>query len=60
MRIVHFETGGLLGIAADEGSGWHGLTRRDPEFPGSLPELIGYAKAGMGLRRFVPCTLAQH
>ena len=40
MRIVHFETGGLLGIAADEGSGWHGLTRRDPEFPGSLPELI--------------------
>ena len=40
MRIVHFETGGLCGIAADEGSGWHGVTRRDPEFPGSLPELI--------------------
>ena len=40
MRIVHFETGGLSGIAADDGSGWHGLTRRDPEFPGSLPELI--------------------
>ncbi len=25
MRIVHFETGGVPGIAADEGSGWHGL-----------------------------------
>jgi 2-keto-4-pentenoate hydratase/2-oxohepta-3-ene-1,7-dioic acid hydratase in catechol pathway len=40
MRIVHFETGGALGIAADEGSGWHGLTQRDGGFPGTLPELI--------------------
>lgn len=40
MRIVHFETGGVLGIAADEGSGWHGLTQRDGGFPGTLPELI--------------------
>jgi acylpyruvate hydrolase len=40
MRIVHFETGGLSGIAADDGSGWHGVTQRDREFPGSLPELI--------------------
>jgi acylpyruvate hydrolase len=40
MRIVHFETGGVPGIAADEGSGWHGLTRRDGGFPGTLPELI--------------------
>jgi acylpyruvate hydrolase len=40
MRIVHFETGGVPGIAADEGSGWHGLTQRDRGFPGSLPELI--------------------
>jgi acylpyruvate hydrolase len=40
MRIVHFETGGVPGIAADEGSGWHGLTQRDPGFPGTLPELI--------------------
>jgi acylpyruvate hydrolase len=40
MRIVHFETHGVLGIAADEGAGWHGLTQRDNEFPGTLPELI--------------------
>jgi 2-keto-4-pentenoate hydratase/2-oxohepta-3-ene-1,7-dioic acid hydratase in catechol pathway len=40
MRIVHFETNGVPGIAADEGSGWHGLTQRDSEFPGILPELI--------------------
>src|ERR1700678_331416 len=40
MRIVHFETGGASGIAADEGSGWHGLTQRDGGFPGTLPELI--------------------
>jgi acylpyruvate hydrolase len=40
MRIVHFETRGVPGIAADEGSGWHGLTQRDSRFPGTLPELI--------------------
>src|SRR5579862_8423976 len=40
MRIVHFETSAALGIAADEGSGWHGLTQRDGGFPGTLPELI--------------------
>jgi acylpyruvate hydrolase len=40
MRIVHFEAGGVPGIAADEGSGWHGLTQRDGGFPGTLPELI--------------------
>ena len=40
MRIVHFETRGVGGIAADEGSGWHGLTQRDSGFPGTLPELI--------------------
>jgi len=40
MRIIHFETGGVLGIGADEGSGWHGLTQRDGGFPGTLPELI--------------------
>jgi acylpyruvate hydrolase len=40
MRIVHFETRGLPGIAADEGAGWHGLTQRDSGFPGTLPELI--------------------
>ena len=40
MRIVHFETRGVLGIAVDEGSGWHGLTQRDSGFPGTLPELI--------------------
>jgi len=40
MRIVNFETCGVPGIAADEGSGWHGLTQRDSGFPGTLPELI--------------------
>jgi acylpyruvate hydrolase len=40
MRIVHFETQGVPGIAANEGSGWHGLTQRDSGFPGTLPELI--------------------
>jgi acylpyruvate hydrolase len=40
MRIAHFEIGGIPGTAADEGSGWHGLTRRDAGFPGTLPELI--------------------
>ena len=40
MRIVHFETGGVAGIAVDAGSGWHGLTQRDGRFPGTLPELI--------------------
>ena len=44
MRIVHFETGGTFGIAADEGSGWHGLTQRDGGFPGTLPELIAQGK----------------
>jgi acylpyruvate hydrolase len=40
MRIVNFQIDGVPGIAADEGSGWHGLTQRDGEFPGTLPELI--------------------
>src|SRR6476660_6330178 len=40
MRIVHFEKGGVPGIAADDGSGWHGLTKRESGFPGTLPELI--------------------
>src|ERR1700723_290891 len=40
MRIVNFETHGVAGIAADEGSGWHGLTQRDSGFPGTLPELV--------------------
>src|SRR6204780_2044850 len=40
MRIVNFETRGVPGIAADEGSGWHGLSRSDNGFPGTLPELI--------------------
>ena len=40
MRIIHFETDGIPGIAADEGSGWHGLTQQDSGFPGTLPQLI--------------------
>jgi acylpyruvate hydrolase len=40
MRIVHFEKEGVPGIAVDDGSGWHGLTKRESGFPGTLPELI--------------------
>ena len=41
MRIVHFEgRGDVPGIAADDGSGWRGLTERESGFPGTLPELI--------------------
>jgi acylpyruvate hydrolase len=40
MRLVHFEKGDVLGIAADDGSGWHGLTERESGFPGALPDLI--------------------
>jgi acylpyruvate hydrolase len=40
MRIVHFEKGGVPGIAADDGSGWHGVTERKSGFPATLPELI--------------------
>jgi acylpyruvate hydrolase len=40
MRIIHFEEAGQAGIAADDGSGWHGLTEREAGFPGTLPTLI--------------------
>jgi acylpyruvate hydrolase len=40
MRIAHFEREGVLGIAVDDGSSWHGLTERESGFPGTLPELI--------------------
>jgi hypothetical protein len=40
MRIVHFEKAGVPGIAANDGSTWHGLTERESGFPGALPNLI--------------------
>ncbi|HEY2052200.1 MAG TPA: fumarylacetoacetate hydrolase family protein [Caulobacteraceae bacterium] len=40
MRIVHFENAGVPGIAANDGSGWHGLTEDESGFPGVLSELI--------------------
>lgn len=40
MRIVHLEKDGIPGIAANDGSGWHGLTERERGFPGTLPHLI--------------------
>jgi acylpyruvate hydrolase len=40
MRIIHFEAGGVRGIAADDGPSWHGLTERESGFPGTLPDLI--------------------
>ena len=51
MRIINFETGGSPGIAADEGSGWHGLTQRDGGFPGTLPELIAQGADLLGIGR---------
>ncbi len=42
MRIVHFEQEGVLGIAADDGSGWRGLTACESGFPGALPDLIAH------------------
>ncbi len=55
MRIAHFETNGVPGIAADEGSGWRGLTQRDGGFPGTLPELIARGadllRAGRNLKQ---------
>jgi acylpyruvate hydrolase len=40
LRLVHFEKESVPGIAADDGSGWHGLDERESGFPGTLPELI--------------------
>jgi 2-keto-4-pentenoate hydratase/2-oxohepta-3-ene-1,7-dioic acid hydratase in catechol pathway len=40
MRIANFEAHGIPGIAADEGSGWHGFMQPDTGFPGTLPDLI--------------------
>jgi acylpyruvate hydrolase len=53
MRIVHFEKEGVPGIAVDDSSGWHGLTKHEGGFPGTLPELIAQGadllRAGRGL-----------
>jgi len=57
MRIVHFEKAGVPGIAADAGSGWHGLTERETGFPGTLPELIAQ---GADLLRAGTNLLAKH
>jgi len=46
-----FRIGGSPGIAADEGSGWHGLTQRDGGFPGTLPELIAQGADLLGIGR---------
>src|SRR6202789_653837 len=51
MRIVHFETGGVPGIAADEGLGWHGRPRRDSGFQATLPELIAQGADLLRIRR---------
>ena len=40
MHIVHFEKGGVPGIAASDGSSWHGLTQGESGFPGAPPDLI--------------------
>lgn len=61
MRIANFEIDTVAGIAADEGLGWHGLTRGDRGFPGTLPELIArdedLVRIGRTLRRSPPIDL---
>lgn len=55
MRIVNFEKDGAPGIAANGGSGWHGLTERESGFPGTLADLIAQGvdllRAGTDLLR---------
>jgi acylpyruvate hydrolase len=55
VRIVHFKKGSVRGIAADDGSGWHGLTESESGFPGTLPDLIAQGadllRAGRDLLR---------
>ncbi len=62
MRIVHFEKDGIPGIAADNGSGWHGLTQRESGFPGTLPELVAQGsdllRTGRGLLSLRPIDLS--
>src|SRR5467141_3587967 len=58
MRIINFEAGGSPGIAADEGSGWHGLTQRDSGFPGTLPELIAQGADLLRMGRSLGQSLA--
>ena len=40
MRVIHFKKGNVCGIAADDSSGWHGVTEDESGFPGALPDLI--------------------
>jgi acylpyruvate hydrolase len=40
MRWVNFAQAGVLGVAVDDGSGWHGLMENETGFPGTLPELV--------------------
>ena len=56
MRIVHFEKEGVPGIAADDGSGWPGLSKRESGFPGTLPELIARVQICCAeAKPFCPC-----
>ena len=57
MRIAHIEKNGVPGIAADEGSGWHGLMERESAFPGALPDLIAQ---GADLLRIGKDLLSAH
>jgi acylpyruvate hydrolase len=57
MRMVHFDKAGVVGIAANEGSGWHGLTEGESGFPGTLPKLIAQ---GADLLRAGRKLLAMH
>jgi acylpyruvate hydrolase len=41
LRIVDFEKGGVAGIEADDGSGWHGLNERESGRDLADPSLTG-------------------
>jgi len=43
MRIVHFEKGGVSGIAVDDGSGWHDLAAHESGFADTLPGPVTHA-----------------
>jgi acylpyruvate hydrolase len=63
MRIVHFEQDGIIGIAADNGSGWHGLMAGEIGFPGTLSDLIAQeadlSRIGRDLLPMAPIDLAE-
>lgn len=55
MRFINFEAEDRAGVAVDTGQGFHGLTRDEPGYPGTLSDLItsnaDLAEVARGLSR---------